>query len=121
MCAALANGVVLTGLIALHRTNRTANLTLAALIFVVTARLGPYALGFAGLYDAHPWLTFLPLAFGPLLWAYVVAVSGGSVSYPTWHLAPAGLQLAYWIACFALPLASAASSTVPPRGSGRWR
>ena len=107
LCVAIANGVLLASLIVAHRSHRTANIVLALLVLLVTARLGPYALGFAGLYDAHRWLTFLPLdvslAFGPLLWGCVVALTGGSLRTFAPHLAPAALQAAYWCACFALP------------------
>ena len=55
--------------------NRLANRFLALLLVVIVARLGPYIIGYAGYYDAYPWLSFAPynfsLAFGPLLFLYV--------------------------------------------------
>jgi AraC-like DNA-binding protein len=104
-----ANGLVLAALLWTARANRTANRLLAALAALVSLRLLPYVLGYAGAYDAHRWLTFAPfdlsLAFGPLLWGYVAALTTGGLP-PRWrlHLLPAGAQLAYSLACFALPL-----------------
>ncbi len=103
-----ANGFVLAALLWLARANRRANRLLAVLAALVSLRLLPYVLGYAGAYDAHRWLTFAPfdlsLAFGPLLWGYVAALTTGE--WPArWrrHLAPAAVQLAYSLACFALP------------------
>ena len=103
-----ANGFVLAGLILAARRD-AATRALAALTAVVALRLMPYVLGFAGMYDAHRWLTFAPfdltLAVGPLLWAYVVALTTGAAPRRmALHLAPAAAQLAYSTACFALPL-----------------
>ena len=103
-----SNGFLLA--IVLVRTRRdAATRLLALLVAVVALRLMPYVLGYAGLYDAHRWLTFAPfdlsLAMGPLLWGYVVALTTGAAPL-RWrrHLvAPLG-QLAYLLACFALPL-----------------
>lgn len=102
-----ANGLVLAGLVA--ASGRPASRLLAALIIAVVLRLTPYILGYAGAYDAHPWLTFTPFdlswAYGPLLWGYVTSLTTGAVP-PRWvgHLAPVALQLAYQLACFSLPL-----------------
>lgn len=104
-----ANGLVLAALLWTARANRAANRLLAALAALVSLRLLPYVLGYAGAYDAHRWLTFAPfdlsLAFGPLLWGYVAALTTGGTP-PRWrlHLLPAAAQLAYSLACFALPL-----------------
>jgi AraC-like DNA-binding protein len=103
-----ANGFVLAALLGLARVNRRANRLLAALVALVALRLLPYVLGYAGAYDAHRWLTFAPfdlsLAFGPLLWGYVAALTTGErPRHWRWHLAPAAVQLAYSLACFALP------------------
>jgi AraC-like DNA-binding protein len=103
-----ANGFVLGALLWLSRANRGANRLLAALVALVALRLLPYVLGYAGAYDAHRWLTFAPfdlsLAFGPLLWGYVAALTAGERPRGwSWHLAPAAAQLAYSLACFALP------------------
>lgn len=103
------NGVALALLIAFGPGRRSPRILLASLIALVALRLVPFILGYAGVYDAHPWLTFAPfdfsLSYGPLLWAYVASLTRRE--YPTgwaWHLAPAGFQVAYWIVCFCLPL-----------------
>jgi AraC-like DNA-binding protein len=92
--------------------NRLANRLLALLLIVITLRLLPYIIGYAGYYDAYPWLSFLPynlsLAIGPLLYLYVMSLFSGSATLPkswVWHLLPVALQLAYYSAIFPQPLA----------------
>jgi AraC-like DNA-binding protein len=90
-------------------TNRSANRLLAALIGVIALKLGPYILGFAGYYDAYPWLSFAPfdlgLAIGPLLWLYVRRLTTGVMPQRAWrHLLPSALQLAYGLVLLPLPL-----------------
>lgn len=102
------NGFVLAILCAAPARNLKANRFLAALIGLVSLRLMIYVLGFAGAYDAYPWLTFAPfdvsLAFGPLLWLYVITLAHGDPPSPPWqHFLPAGLQVGYYCVCFALP------------------
>ncbi|MET0809134.1 MAG: helix-turn-helix transcriptional regulator [Pseudoxanthomonas sp.] len=89
--------------------NRAANRCLAAFLIVLVLKLAPYALGFAGFYDAYPWLSFAPfsvgLALGPLLYLHVLRLT--SSHFPRhwgWHLAPAALQLAYYLVMFVQPL-----------------
>ena len=88
--------------------NRPANAILAALLVVVVGVLAPFTLGFAGAYDAWPWLSFcpfaIPLAVGPLLYGYAHALATGRPP-ARWkrHLAPAALQLAYLAVCFMQP------------------
>ena len=103
------NGFVLAALLWRRHANVLANRLLGTLVALVALRLMPYVLGYAGAYDLYPWLTFAPfdlsLAFGPLIWAYVVALTTGAAP-PRWHrhaVAPA-VQLAYALVCFALPL-----------------
>ncbi|MEO7433170.1 MAG: AraC family transcriptional regulator [Dokdonella sp.] len=103
------NGAVMAVLLAVARINRIANGFLAALVGLISLRLAIYVLGFAGVYDDHPWITFAPLdaslAFGALLWLYVESLTRG-LPPERWrlHLLPAGVQLAYSAAAFALPL-----------------
>lgn len=102
------NGFVLAILCAAPARNRTANRFLAGLIGLVSLRLMIYVFGFAGAYDAYPWLTFAPFdvsfAFGPLLWLYVITLSQGDPPSPRWqHFLPAGVQIGYYCVCFALP------------------
>lgn len=88
--------------------NRSANRSLAALLIVVVGLLTPFTIGFAGFYDAFPWLSFapfsIPLAVGPLVYAYSHALVLGRPSrrLPI-HLAPALAQFAYQLVCFTFP------------------
>ncbi len=101
--------LVLALLLVAARRNAVANRLLAALLTVMVLRITPYIIGFAGVYDVYPWLTFAPfelsLAFGPLLYLYVRRLTDGPLP-PRWmlHLAPAAVQLAYYLVAFSLPL-----------------
>lgn len=101
--------LVLAMLLVAARRNAMANRLLAALLTVMVLRITPYIIGFAGFYDVYPWLTFAPfelsLAFGPLLYLYVRRLTDGPLP-PRWmlHLAPAAVQLAYYLVAFSLPL-----------------
>lgn len=88
--------------------SRGANRAMAALLVVVVLTITPYTLGYAGCYDAWPWLTFAPfswqLALGPLLWIYVhQIVIGGPPKGWRWHLVPAAMQGAYYTVMFLQP------------------
>jgi AraC-like DNA-binding protein len=100
--------LVLAALIWRAGGNRRANRALAGLLIVVAGMLTPYILGYAGAYDAAPWLTnapfAVPLAVGPLLYAHVVALARGQ-GIARWHwLAPA-LQFGWQATLFPLPTA----------------
>jgi AraC-like DNA-binding protein len=101
------NALGLAVLISRTRANREANRLLACLLVLVALRLCIYVLGFAGVYDRHPDLTFLPLdlsaGFAPLLWLYVRALTGRLPAHGWAHLLPAAAQFAYQLACFMLP------------------
>lgn len=103
------HGLAVAALLLAARRNRIANRCLAALLVAVVAMITPYTLGYAGAYDAWPWLTFAPfywhLAFGPLLYLHVRAL-GEQALPPRWwlHLLPGALQGAYYVVLFALPL-----------------
>ena len=91
--------------------NRPANRLLAALLSVAVLRLMPYVIGFAGYYDAYPWLSFAPfnlaLAIGPLLYLYIRRLAEPAMPRRwAWHLAPALVDLAYTLWAFSLPLAA---------------
>lgn len=88
---------------------RQANRWAAALLVVMALKLTPYVIGYAGFYDAYPWLSFAPfdhvLAFGPLLWLHVQQRTRAALPPGWgWHLAPAALAAAYSTACFLQPL-----------------
>jgi len=79
---------------------------------VIAMSMLPYIIGYAGFYDAYPWLSFLPhkasLAFGPLLYFYVRSLMAADLELPTgwWrHFLPVVLQLGYYCVLFTMPLA----------------
>jgi AraC-like DNA-binding protein len=105
----LVQGVVVAVLLAVASQNRASNVLLALLLLAFAVSLLPSILGFAGAYDAHPWLSFAPftvtLGFGPLLYLYVHRLltdrlpRGGF-----WHLMPVLIQVAYYAVAFVQPL-----------------
>lgn len=106
------NGLAVALLLLRSRANRVANRFLAALLAVLAMRLVPYIIGYAGAYDAWPWLSFapfdLPLAIGPLLYLYVARLTSGTLP-ARWamHLLPAAVHFAVYFALFAfVPLAT---------------
>lgn len=107
--AAILQLLVLAALLVRAEGVRAANRLLAALLIVIAGLLTPYAIGFAGFYDAWRWLTFLPvaipLAVGPLLWAYAETLDDGRLpERPGLHLIPPALQFTYQFLCFLLPM-----------------
>jgi AraC-like DNA-binding protein len=103
-------GCLFAALLWWSRRNRTANRCLALLLLVIALQMLPYIIGYAGFYDAFPWLSFLPceasLAFGPLLYLYARGL--GRPQLPPrwgWHVLPVLVQLAYYGAVFVRPLA----------------
>lgn len=101
--------LILAVLLLMARANRLANIYLAGLLVAVAGMLTPYALGYAGFYDAFPWLTSapfaVPLAIGPLLYAHVLALT--TDRSPAWlHFAPPAVQFAYQATLFPFPVAT---------------
>ena len=89
--------------------NRLANRFLACLLIVIALQLLPYIIGYAGFYDAFPWLSYLPyeasLAFGPLLYFYVYTLSANTLpKFARWHFVPVAMQVAYYAIIFPFPL-----------------
>ena len=107
--AAAVQMLVLAAVLSMEPSNRTAGRLLAGALVVIAGLLTPYVIGFAGLYDAFRGLTFapfaMPLALGPLLYAYGHSLADGRAP-PRWrlHLAAPALQFLYFSACFLLPL-----------------
>lgn len=101
------NAVGLAVLIGRPQRYPSARLFLSGLLVLVAMRLCIYVLGFAGAYDDHLWLTFLPLdlsaGFAPLLWLYVRGMIGRLPICWKRHLVPAVVQFAYQAGCFLLP------------------
>jgi AraC-like DNA-binding protein len=102
--------LVIAGLLVARPAQREANRWVAALLVVMALKLMPYVIGYAGFYDAYPWLSFAPLdhvlAFGPLLWLHVQQRTRETLPRGWgWHLLPAGLAALYTTVCFLQPLA----------------
>lgn len=107
--AAVAQCWVLMVALLMSDGNRVANRWLAGALAVIAGLLVPYAIGFAGAYDAWPWMTFapfaVPLALGPVLYLYARALAEGrSPGSTLWHLALPVAQWLYFLACFLLPM-----------------
>ncbi len=102
-----AQALVLAAALARSRANRVSNLYLAALLAVLAGMLVPFIIGYAGFYDAFPWLSFapfaVPLAVGPLLYGHVHALALGR-AIARRHFALPALHFAYQAICFPLPL-----------------
>jgi len=103
-------GAVVAGLLFARPHNRTANRLLGAFLLAFVAQIVPYIIGFAGFYEAYPWLSFAPfaitLAYGPLLYLYVVRITGDGLPRRWWmHFIPALVQAAYYLVIFPQPLA----------------
>lgn len=112
LLAGFLYGLLFANLLWWSKTNTGANRFLALLLVVIALRLFPYIIGYAGYYDAYPWLSFLPydasLAFGPLLYLYVQHLwlsPAPKHKKWLWHFAPVALQLAYYCAIFPQSLA----------------
>ncbi|WP_439547517.1 helix-turn-helix transcriptional regulator [Sandarakinorhabdus sp.] len=103
-------GLVLAGLLWAAPVNRAANRWLALLIVAVAALIVPYIIGFAGFYDAWPWLSFAPfrytLAFGPLLWLYAVTLTGRPLALVWPHFLAVLVEFLAEALVFPLPLAT---------------
>lgn len=91
--------------------NQSANRILAALVFLVNLKLIPYILGFSGVYQKAPWLSFAPFeldtGFGPLLYFYVLALTQYQFNKRSkWHLLPPIIQFLYDTTIFVQPLSA---------------
>jgi AraC-like DNA-binding protein len=82
---------------------------LSGLIFLLSLKLVPYIIGYAGFYMAYPWLDLAPfdlsLGFGPLLYLYIWRLTQGRLP-ARWfvHLTPLLLQFAIYAILFLQPL-----------------
>lgn len=102
-------GVVVAAILFFSRSNREANRFLAGLIFLLTLKLVPYIIGYAGFYDAYPWLDLapfdLPLGIGPLLFLYYHRLLRGTLPVKwTLHLVPLAVQLIAFSILFLQPV-----------------
>jgi AraC-like DNA-binding protein len=111
LLAGALQGLALAAALLRAERNQVANRALAALILAFALFLTPYIIGYAGFYDAWPWLSFAPfeltLSFGPLLYLYIVSLTGGALNrkWP-WHFVPVLLQFLTQALVFPLPLAA---------------
>ncbi|CAN5531215.1 AraC family transcriptional regulator [soil metagenome] len=102
-------GIVVLILLLRARRNQEANRFLAALLLVSVLRILPYIAGYAGFYDAYPWLSFAPynlsLALGPLVLLHVARLTSGGLPrrWLLW-LVPGGVQFIYYSVLFLQPL-----------------
>ncbi len=110
LLAGTLQGLVLAVLLWRSPANRAANRWLALLILAVAALIIPYIIGFAGFYDAWPWLSFAPfsytLAFGPLLWLHAASLTGRAPALVWPHFVAVAVQFAADALVFPLPLAT---------------
>lgn len=109
LAAGMVFGLLVALLLACSRHNRVANRLLAGVLVVFALKLLPYVIGFAGFYDAYPWLSFAPtsfgLALGPLIYLHVCRIAGGQLPARWWwHLVPVAVQGAYYCVMFVQPL-----------------
>lgn len=105
------HGLAMAALLLRSRSNRTANRFLAVLLLAVVLLITPYTIGYAGVYDAYPQLTYAPFfwtwSLGPLLYFHVRQL--GEPPLPRgwgWHFLPGALQGAYYCIVVWLPLAT---------------
>lgn len=104
-----SQGILLAALLLLAPHNKAANRFLALFIIALALMVTPYIIGFAGFYDAYPWLSFAPfqtgLAFGPLFYFYVLELTGGPLPR-RWlaHFTPYAAQFLAQALVFPLPL-----------------
>lgn len=102
-------GLVVASVILFSQRNREANRFLAGLIILLTLKLVPYIIGYAGFYDAYPWLDLapfdLPLGIGPLAFLYYHRLLKNALP-AKWalHLAPLLLQVIIGTALFLQPM-----------------
>jgi AraC-like DNA-binding protein len=98
--------LVLAAMLAAQRSRASA--MLALVLVVIAGLLTPFAIGYAGAYDAWPWLSFapfaVPLALGPALYAYAVALTRGH-RIGRMHWAAPVVQFALQAAIFPWPVA----------------
>jgi len=108
LVGAVQGVVVAAGLVA-KRSNRRADCFLAALVFLLSLKIVPYIIGYAGFYDAYPWLDLAPfdmgLGFGPLAFLYVWSLTRPELPR-RWrlHLVPLALQFGLYLVLFLQPM-----------------
>ncbi len=104
---------VLASAIWFATNNATANRRLALVLLVLAGMTSVYVLGWAGRAEAPPWLAFMPLnmplALGPLLYAYLrTLATGHDVEHPLRHYGPAAAHFVYCCVVLVLPASTRA-------------
>ncbi len=92
-------------IIGVRAAERPAFLWLTALLCIWCWHTIPFIIGFAGAYNAFPWLTFAPFSmelwFGPLLYLHAFTLAYGKLRpCHWWWLAPGAAQFVYYCVCF---------------------
>lgn len=104
----IAQLITLATALAVSDHNRVANRILSTWLLVSVGLLMPFALGYAGMFQRHLGLVFLPvavpLAVGPLAWGYVHSLASGRPPRFLCHLGLPAAQFLYGTACFLLPI-----------------
>ena len=101
--------LVVAGLLWMRRFDFLANGLLASLMIVIALTLIPQIIGFAGFYDAFPWLSFAPLQnellVGPLIFAYAYSLATGRFPKFMWLMVlPGTFDFIYQIYWFVQPI-----------------
>lgn len=101
--------LLIAGMLAARRAGQPANRRLALLLLVLAGLLVPYIIGYAGFYDRYPWLSYapfaVPLAVGPLFYAYLRALAAGE-RVAAWHWIAPVVQFLNQALVFPWPLAT---------------
>ena len=96
----------------LLQPKQPANRWLALLLTGLTFQVVDYFLSRSGVYYHHRWLYFTPLffswGFGPLLYGYVQARLGRSLSLRWWYFVPVLVQILFYAVLMGQPLATKA-------------
>lgn len=94
------------GVLLFSRHEKTASLYLAGFFLCIALSAGPQVIGYAGLYDRLPGLTYFPvfyvtLWFGPLLYLHgYKLMRGGPLGWRVYLLIPGVIQIIYYLWAF---------------------
>jgi AraC-like DNA-binding protein len=108
LLGAVQGAVVAVGLLQ-RKTNRQANFLLSGLVLILTLKLVPYIIGYAGFYMVYPWLDLAPfdlaLGIGPLLYLYLSRLTHPRLPSGWWlHLVPVAVQFLLYLVMFDQPM-----------------
>ena len=108
LIAGVINGLFVSLLLFLKQESRKAHVFLIFLTLLFVFRVCIYLLGSSSVYDPHQWFYLPPiefsLAYGPLVYAYVLTFSGKTVGRSIFlHLMPFVIQATYYLVLLLLP------------------